>query len=136
MGPNEAVVIRGQREGPLYVHGHASVTITFDRYGHLMPGSEEEAASLLDAYLTRTSDAIDAAHLASQSRPALDSGTQGVSRELHVAQPQLLPQVRGFAVLVLSDLPENAPCVVGGPVHRVEPPDLRTTRFRPLADAR
>jgi integrase len=33
--------------------GHASVTITYDRYGHLMPGAEDEAASLLDAYLTR-----------------------------------------------------------------------------------
>ncbi len=32
--------------------GHASVSITLDRYGHLMPGSEAEAASLLDAYLT------------------------------------------------------------------------------------
>jgi integrase len=33
--------------------GHASVTITLDRYGHLMPGNEEEAAGLLDAYLAR-----------------------------------------------------------------------------------
>lgn len=33
--------------------GHASVTITFDRYGHLMPGNEAEAAALLDAYLER-----------------------------------------------------------------------------------
>ena len=31
--------------------GHASVTITFDLYGHLMPGNEEEAAVLLDALL-------------------------------------------------------------------------------------
>jgi integrase len=31
--------------------GHASVTITFDRYGHLMPGNETEAAGLLDGYL-------------------------------------------------------------------------------------
>ena len=31
--------------------GHASVTITLDRYGHLMPGNEEQAASLLDAYI-------------------------------------------------------------------------------------
>ncbi|MFL5844513.1 MAG: tyrosine-type recombinase/integrase [Solirubrobacteraceae bacterium] len=31
--------------------GHSSVTITFDRYGHLMPGNEAEAASLLDTYL-------------------------------------------------------------------------------------
>jgi hypothetical protein len=32
--------------------GHSSVTITYDRYGHLMPGSEDEAAALLDTYLT------------------------------------------------------------------------------------
>ncbi len=31
--------------------GHASVTITFDRYGHLFPGAEAEAAALIDAYL-------------------------------------------------------------------------------------
>ena len=34
--------------------GHSSVTITYDRYGHLMPGNEEEAAELLDAYLERS----------------------------------------------------------------------------------
>jgi hypothetical protein len=34
--------------------GHASVTITFDLYGHLMPGSEEEAAGLLDTLLDGT----------------------------------------------------------------------------------
>jgi integrase len=33
--------------------GHSSITITLDRYGHLMPGSEEEAAGLLDVYLER-----------------------------------------------------------------------------------
>jgi integrase len=32
--------------------GHASITVTMDRYGHLMTGSENEAAALLDAYLT------------------------------------------------------------------------------------
>jgi integrase len=31
--------------------GHSSVTITLDRYGHLMPGNESEAAALLDSYL-------------------------------------------------------------------------------------
>jgi len=31
--------------------GHASVTITFDLYGHLMPGNETQAAGLLDALL-------------------------------------------------------------------------------------
>jgi integrase len=31
--------------------GHASITITLDRYGHLFPGNEDQAAQLLDAYL-------------------------------------------------------------------------------------
>jgi integrase len=31
--------------------GHSSITITLDRYGHLLPGSIAEATSLLDAYL-------------------------------------------------------------------------------------
>lgn len=31
--------------------GHASITVTFDLYGHLMPGTEAEGAALLDAYL-------------------------------------------------------------------------------------
>jgi integrase len=33
--------------------GHSSITITLDRYGHLMPGNEEEAAGMLEEYLTR-----------------------------------------------------------------------------------
>ena len=34
--------------------GHSSMTITLDRYGHLIPGKEEEeAASPLDAYFQR-----------------------------------------------------------------------------------
>jgi integrase len=41
--------------------GHASVMITLDRYGHLMPGNEDEAGFLLDAYLVR---AVEAATLA------------------------------------------------------------------------
>ena len=42
--------------------GHVSVTITLDRYGHLMPGNEGEAASLLDAYLERSTGAHTGAH--------------------------------------------------------------------------
>lgn len=35
--------------------GHSSISITLDRYGHLMPGNEAEAAGLLDAYLAASS---------------------------------------------------------------------------------
>jgi len=40
--------------------GHASITITLDRYGHLMPGNEAEAADLLDAYISREREASSA----------------------------------------------------------------------------
>ncbi len=35
--------------------GHSSIQITLDRYGHLMPGNEDEAVALVDAYLERAS---------------------------------------------------------------------------------
>jgi hypothetical protein len=45
--------------------GHSNITTTLDTYGHLMPGSEDEAAGLLDAYLVaqreRAEDAARAA---------------------------------------------------------------------------
>lgn len=34
--------------------GHANIGVTLDLYGHLLPGSEDEAATLLDQYLART----------------------------------------------------------------------------------
>jgi hypothetical protein len=39
--------------------GHANIGITLDRYGHLMPGSEEEAAALLDSYLEAGREAAE-----------------------------------------------------------------------------
>lgn len=41
--------------------GHANIAITFNRYGHLMPGNEGEAAGLLDAYLGRATPATTGA---------------------------------------------------------------------------
>ena len=31
--------------------GHSSITITLDRYGHLLPGNEHAAAALLNTWL-------------------------------------------------------------------------------------
>jgi integrase len=47
--------------------GHSSITITLDRYGHLMEGAEDEAADLVNAYLER---ADTAARLAQLDAPA------------------------------------------------------------------
>jgi integrase len=41
--------------------GHFSITITMDRYGHLMPGNEDEAAGLLEAYLLSSKERISSA---------------------------------------------------------------------------
>jgi integrase len=37
--------------------GHATISITLDRYGHLMPGNEAEFAGLFDEYLARADTA-------------------------------------------------------------------------------
>ena len=34
--------------------GHANISVTLDLYGHLLPGSEAEAATLLEAFLARS----------------------------------------------------------------------------------
>jgi integrase len=31
--------------------GHTSITVTLDRYGHLLPGNEHQAANALDSWL-------------------------------------------------------------------------------------
>jgi integrase len=36
--------------------GHADIATTFDLYGHLMPGGEDEALLLIDAYYVRSSE--------------------------------------------------------------------------------
>jgi integrase len=43
--------------------GHSSIAITFDLYGHLMPGYMNEAAGMLDAYLARAESAARIAQL-------------------------------------------------------------------------
>lgn len=39
--------------------GHANIRVTLDQYGHLLPGAEDEAAGLLDAFLARQLGAGD-----------------------------------------------------------------------------
>lgn len=46
--------------------GHSSIKVTFDLYGHLTPGSEWEAAGILDAFLE---------HASTQARIAAVSST-------------------------------------------------------------
>ena len=59
--------------------GHANIQITFDKYGHLMPGNESQAAELLDAYLganggwSNTGSAFACSH-----RSSSDTGTSRV----------------------------------------------------------
>ncbi|MCW2978430.1 MAG: hypothetical protein JWO14_157 [Solirubrobacterales bacterium] len=50
--------------------GHSSIKVTFDLYGHLMPGTQAEAAALMDAYL------------GDQIRVAEDAARQGATERL------------------------------------------------------
>jgi integrase len=43
--------------------GHSTITVTFDVYGHLLPGSEQESAKRLDAFLQRSDTASRIAQL-------------------------------------------------------------------------
>ena len=57
--------------------GHANIAVTLDLYGHLMPGSEAEAAGLLDAYLGVQLDrAADAARSAGEELTGAHTGAQ------------------------------------------------------------
>jgi hypothetical protein len=67
--------------------GHSSITITLDRYGHLFPGSENEAADLLDAYLARTattetgrSSLTNDEHQGERRRPLADQASRTPDR--------------------------------------------------------
>jgi integrase len=60
--------------------GHSSIQVTYDTYGHLMPGSEAEAACRLEALLDGAEERSRAA--------AVDRGTQdGTQREFPVEIP-------------------------------------------------
>jgi hypothetical protein len=66
--------------------GHANISITLDRYGHLMPGSEEEAAGLLDSYL-----AADRKR-AEESARAAEPVATGAQTGAHEIEKALEPQ--------------------------------------------
>jgi hypothetical protein len=49
--------------------GHSSITITLDRYGHLLPGNEAEAATLFDAWLRHAAKRVSRRGRACIRRP-------------------------------------------------------------------
>jgi hypothetical protein len=62
--------------------GHANISITLDRYGHLMPGSEEQAAGLLDSYLAADRKRAEEAARAAKAMP---TGAQTGAQEAPAA---------------------------------------------------
>jgi integrase len=64
VGRSDGLVFGGVNAKALSVYlGHSSIGVTFDLYGHLMPGNEDEAAGLLDGYLARADTAARLAQL-------------------------------------------------------------------------
>ena len=69
--------------------GHANISITLDRYGHLMPGSEDEAAKLLDAYLAAERERAEQAPRAAQiDVTGAQTGAQTGASENGLDKPQ------------------------------------------------
>ncbi|MCW3003370.1 MAG: integrase [Conexibacter sp.] len=64
--------------------GHASIDVTFDKYGHLFPGAEDEAGKILDGYFTGKDEADDfdglsRAELAARLRALVSNGVSNGS---------------------------------------------------------
>jgi integrase len=57
--------------------GHANIAITLDRYGHLFPGNEDEAAGLLDTYLKRSIKRLPRTRDAHSARSRSTTGRTG-----------------------------------------------------------
>lgn len=57
--------------------GHSSITVTLDRYGHLFPGNEDEAAGLLDTYLKRSIKRLPRTRDAHSARSRSTTGRTG-----------------------------------------------------------
>ncbi|HVC87703.1 MAG TPA: tyrosine-type recombinase/integrase, partial [Gaiellaceae bacterium] len=63
--------------------GHSSIQVTYDRYGHLMPGGEDEAAALLNVYLEAANTQARLAQLDDERAPVArqsDTETGGSQR--------------------------------------------------------
>ncbi len=74
--------------------GHSSITVTLDRYGHLMPGSEREAAGMLEAYLAREGLALRSRGRGGpQGEPARRRQGDALDRRAHGGDPR-----RGLAL--------------------------------------
>jgi integrase len=54
--------------------GHSSINVTVDLYGHLMPGTEAQAAMLLDVYLGAEVEAGE--RKAREAEPQVSSSLQ------------------------------------------------------------
>jgi len=77
--------------------GHSWITMTLDRYGHLMPGDEEEAAGLPERYLEgkaprgarSTCRGLASIGPRSSSQEGCRSGRTGQSRNPSLARDRL-----------------------------------------------
>lgn len=71
--------------------GHSNVSITFDTYGHLMPGNEDESAALIDGYLRAAQVPVKSQSGAISATPGADlSGPErnGEEPAIPVAKPE------------------------------------------------
>ena len=63
--------------------GHSTITITLDRYGHLLPGNETQAANLLETWLTHAAtDRPSGVSTLAQATVSSWMSSSGLARQL------------------------------------------------------
>jgi integrase len=67
--------------------GHSTITITLDRYGHLLPGNEQQAAHLLDALLTNRAPPIPGGPLRPGHHESPPQGAEFGAAEVRLLEP-------------------------------------------------
>ena len=77
--------------------GHSSIQVTLDLYGHLFPGAEQEAASLLDALLENAESQARSA--GAEAETGTHSGTHPAPIAFAVENPPQMGTRRGAGVV-------------------------------------
>ena len=98
--------------------GHADISITLDRYGHLMPGNEDEAAGLLDPYSSGPT----------QLRAWLSSAADDSAVEIHNFDPRAAASVLAEGLQRLLGLARQVLSVRLEPLTGAPGPDRTSTR--------
>ncbi len=114
--------------------GHAGISITLDRYGHLMPGSESQAAGMLDSYLSTGAPGLRQARPEWPPSPGTSRGNgNGAAYAILAANLASRRRALGLTQGELAGRASMSPSLISRIESGRQPPTVRT--LMRLADA-